>query len=513
MQTNFGTTFPREHRIATALSRPPSMPPLALAVLADVAVVPRALLLTSPLPRPLSFSGTKVPQASACSFSVIYYGHRAVGAGSSFSFAWTFVLSSRVDGPWPLTRRSAAMEKTKYAGIYKAASGYRVRAYATDPKTGKIKEVDRVLKGISLKEAIRRQADLRDEIARCGEADATPQTTLGDYAKLWLERRSERWKMSTLMGAAKTLEQNILPNLGPARLDRLTKGDIEDWMSRLHHRPHHRTGKPLSNNTVNHSLRLLKTILKDAVADLRLPHDPTDRVSGLPEVPRPENDPNCLSAKQVPVVLGYIREHHPRAYPYIFIDVTTAMRTSEITALKWSDINEEDGVIRLRRGQVRGFVSTPKTGKVREIPLTPEMVEVLREHRQRMIREQHRGLASGLVFPSETGSYHYASWTDKILRRVVQECNIGHRITMHGLRRTYNNLMRRAGVQYLVIQATVGHSSDEMTNHYSSVGLDEKREAAARLMSAIKAPEATAFCSALGDQLGDRRFGLTVEGS
>jgi hypothetical protein len=44
----------------------------------------------------------------------------------------------------------------------------------------------------------------------------------------------------------------------------------------------------------------------------------------------------------------------------------------------------------------------------------------------------------------------------------------------HGLRRTFDDLTRRAGVDGVVIKSLTGHVTEKMRNHYSTVGLDEK---------------------------------------
>jgi hypothetical protein len=56
----------------------------------------------------------------------------------------------------------------------------------------------------------------------------------------------------------------------------------------------------------------------------------------------------------------------------------------------------------------------------------------------------------------------------------VKESKIEERFTVHGLRRTFNDLTRRAGVDGVVIKSLTGHVTEKMRTHYSTVGLDEK---------------------------------------
>ena len=61
--------------------------------------------------------------------------------------------------------------------------------------------------------------------------------------------------------------------------------------------------------------------------------------------------------------------------------------------------------------------------------------------------------------------------------RILKAADIQKHLTAHGMRRTFNNLARRAQVDRVVLHATIGHSSDAMTEHYSFVDAQEKMRA------------------------------------
>jgi len=56
---------------------------------------------------------------------------------------------------------------------------------------------------------------------------------------------------------------------------------------------------------------------------------------------------------------------------------------------------------------------------------------------------------------------------------------------MHGLRRTFNDLARRAGVDAVVTKSITGHVTEQMREHYSSVDLSEKRQAIANVVRLV----------------------------
>src|SRR4029077_8010340 len=68
------------------------------------------------------------------------------------------------------------------------------------------------------------------------------------------------------------------------------------------------------------------------------------------------------------------------------------------------------------------------------------------------------------------------------------------RFTIHGLRRTFVDLARRARVDSVVTRALTGHVTEKMRIHYSSVGMDEKRSAVVAIAALVQAG---------GDRSGD----------
>jgi hypothetical protein len=69
---------------------------------------------------------------------------------------------------------------------------------------------------------------------------------------------------------------------------------------------------------------------------------------------------------------------------------------------------------------------------------------------------------------------------------------VKHRFTVHGLRYTFTDLIRLSKADAVVRRALTGHVTQEMQQHYSNVGTDEKRAAIAgalRLLADAKAAQ------------------------
>ena len=74
---------------------------------------------------------------------------------------------------------------------------------------------------------------------------------------------------------------------------------------------------------------------------------------------------------------------------------------------------------------------------------------------------------------------------DRAWAKCLQHAEITKRFTVHGLRYTFTDLVRRANVDAVVRRALTGHVTEEMQRHYSTVGLDEKRAAIAGVIRLV----------------------------
>ena len=70
------------------------------------------------------------------------------------------------------------------------------------------------------------------------------------------------------------------------------------------------------------------------------------------------------------------------------------------------------------------------------------------------------------------------------------------RVSVHGLRRTFNNLARQVAGD-IVTRSITGHVTAAMTEHYSHVDAREKLAAASRVLLLLSPS------SQVGDQVGD----------
>jgi integrase len=109
---------------------------------------------------------------------------------------------------------------------------------------------------------------------------------------------------------------------------------------------------------------------------------------------------------------------------------------------------------------------------------------MLREHHEKLVANDAPGLAEGWVFPSSVGKLHSKELLRGPLRKALKDVGIERRFTIHGFRRTFNNLSRQVAGE-IVTRSITGHVTQSMTEHYSHVGGAEKLAAAGQIVRLV----------------------------
>ena len=157
------------------------------------------------------------------------------------------------------------------------------------------------------------------------------------------------------------------------------------------------------------------------------------------------------------------------------IGLYTGLRLGDCCLLRWQDVDQVAGVIRVVPAK------TARSGKTVSIPIHPSLATAL-------------GVAQdGYVMPDLAKFYqHNRSGVAKLVREHFKACGISTRtegtgarkscvVGFHSLRHTFVSLCRQAGAPLAIVEAIVGHSNPAMTRHYTHVGDDAARAAVGML--------------------------------
>lgn len=377
---------------------------------------------------------------------------------------------------------------TRHPGVYQIDQRtFRIRVNRVDPRKGTVKQTERLLKDVSLQEAVSRRAMLAENLGETGVVPTNVRIRVGDFAKSWLATKLATLSTSTAERYVDGLEHHVLSRsggLGEFYFDSLRRMDVQEWINREIQAGYARA-------TIRGWFNILRVLVRDAMADLGIASDPTYRVV-LPDE-REHSEPNALKPEQLGRFLAAMKSDrlYSRNYALTATLAFTGLRFCHASALQWTDVDFENGLIRVVRKQVRGKVGpvSRKKRAPKELPLVPALAEILREHRQSLVRRQNAGLAAGWVFPSLRGGLKTPGTLVKTWRGCLKAIGLQERFTVHGLRRTFNDLTRRAGADGIVTRALTGHVTESMTAHYSTVGLDEERAAVDGVVRLVPLPK------------------------
>lgn len=159
-----------------------------------------------------------------------------------------------------------------------------------------------------------------------------------------------------------------------------------------------------------------------------------------------------------------LKRRNPRDYLLFTLGVNTALRVSDLLALRVKDVTNPDGT-------VKTFLTLreKKTGKDKRIRLNESAREAIEFYLERVNPEP----SDWLFKSSRTGKPLTRVHAWRLLNEWAREVGIADRIGTHTLRKTWGYQARKAGVPLELIQAKLGHSSPAITRRYIGITADE----------------------------------------
>lgn len=195
-------------------------------------------------------------------------------------------------------------------------------------------------------------------------------------------------------------------------------------------------------------------------------------VLGRPEVV--ESIPFARRERGLPVVLSVdetVRFLSAVTIPRHRVLLTTiyaaGLRLGEALSLRGCHIDSSRMVIRVRQG---------KGKKDRYVPLSPALLEILREH----WRREH---LHDLLFPmtNDPSRPMPGSTVERYVKRVVRNAGLSKHVTPKTLRHSYATHLIEAGASPRVVQVLLGHASVHTTETYMHVSPQTMAHAASPL--------------------------------
>ena len=396
---------------------------------------------------------------------------------------------------WIVRWRDTVSVAPELPGVWRRRDGgFHVRARVIDPRTSRMREVNRELPNVANARAalVWLQTELEKIKAGGGDANnAIPLPQFHTFARGVFARKNDLGKIKSAAGRMKwkgILENHLIPAFGDVYLDQIRPTDVKAWQSKMAAVIKRGDMAPTTANTI---LAVLQQITDEAVDDfdIRDPMRGVDPFDTREHSTYTEEEPNSLAPDMVPHFLAAMREQHPEHYAFTFLGITTGLRPSSLRPLRregpQADIKWPDGLLVIRRSHTIGaeVMETTKTDLHQRLALPRDMINVLRWHVDNMLLPTKMRM-SDLLFPSITGGFRSRSCLDRPFDDVSAAIKLPFNFTPRGMRRTYQDLARALGIHDAVTRAISGHATVEMQVRYSTARSGEVRDALARMTGA-----------------------------
>jgi integrase len=316
------------------------------------------------------------------------------------------------------------------------------------------------------------------------------KTTVAEYLDQWLETYAKTNVCgTTLERYTGIIEKHLKPALGTHVIGKLQPLHIQSYYAEAVKSGHLRKAGGLSARTVIQHHRVLRRALLQAVRWQIISRNPVDAV----EPPRLEKKemsvPTDESVQKLLEVSGCTKFYLP-----ILLAASTGMRRGEILALKWGDVDLDEGLASIRRSleQTRAGLrfKEPKSGKARVVVLSTMTVEALQQHR--VDQELHKMLFGSdyhndeLICARPDGQPMVPDNFSREFRDIVTKAKIRH-TRFHDLRHFHATALMGRNVHPKVVSERLGHSTVGITlDLYSHCLPSMQIEAARKIDEALR---------------------------
>jgi integrase len=280
------------------------------------------------------------------------------------------------------------------------------------------------------------------------------------------EAKGRKWLRTGKDGKRYISHLTSLNNLFEGyRVKAITPDRIRDFV-------HGQRAKGLSNASVNRSLALLRRMFSLAIREKKLRVDDAPYFEMLKE------------SKPRQGFLEYndflkLRAELPDAIrPVATMGFYTGMRVSEILSLRWTDVSLSDA---------QAFLGETKNGESRVIPLSHELLEVLKAERQKNPGADFVFTRDGKQIRDFRQVWRNAcvkAGLGRFVEAVDSEAEPTYEgLIFHDLRRSGVRNLDRAGVSRTVAMAISGHKTESVYRRYNIVSQRDLQIATAKLES------------------------------
>ena len=305
------------------------------------------------------------------------------------------------------------------------------------------------------------------------------QKTIKDISEDWKSTKKEYIKLSTYAAYVLLINNHIIPHFG--NLTKIEENDVQSFVLQS-------LNKGLKEKTIKDIIIVLKMIVKFGIKNKYLEYQQIDVVF---PTNHEKHKMEVLSRQDEKEIMDYLEQNFTFKNLGIIICLSTGIRIGEICALKWEDIDIENGLIKVSKTLQRIYlvdeaikttkliIDKPKTkNSFREIPLSSDLVRIVKPIMKVVNKDYY--ILTNEEKPTEPRTYQ------NYYKNLMKKLNIPL-IKFHGLRHSFATRCIESNCDYKTISVLLGHSNITTTlNLYVHPNFEQKKKVINKMLKSIK---------------------------
>jgi len=267
---------------------------------------------------------------------------------------------------------------------------------------------------------------------------------------------------------------------------KLTYEDIYQFREHLRRKVAQNSDKPLSNNTINKIMILLKKIFD---VGLRKGYYTTNPVKLLKKLPVEKTKMQFWTVKEFQQFLTLFEQEEYNIKLLFTVLFFTGLRLGEALALTWKDIDLSSNTIHITKSVYvnKGIshISTTKTkAGTRRIIINKKLSQELQywQQQQKHLLEQFTSDSMSLQVFQSSPITITKNAIEKQYKKILERDNTLKKIRIHDFRHSHASLLINQGEDYLVVKERLGHASITTTiDTYSHLYPSKQKDLADKL--------------------------------
>ena len=291
-------------------------------------------------------------------------------------------------------------------------------------------------------------------------AEAAKIQTLKQYGEcVFMPAKEDEVSENTRAYYQGMLDKHIYPYIGELKIVNITAADITAVIQKA------RKGK-LSHSTITGIYTTMHQVFKSAYLKDVIERNPMDKVQKPRQTKEKLKDKavEAYTNEEIKQIIRCLQSEKLKWRAYVMLAIDSGGRRGEICGLKWKSVDFKKGTITIENNllytKAKGiYETTPKSGKAREIDVSPEVLTLLKYLRD---EQAESGLSQYVFTENNSAEPMHPQTPTRYFERFGNKYGIEH-FHPHKLRHSFASIAITNGADIASVSEKLGHANKKIT--------------------------------------------------